>query len=109
LTCHTSGTHSIIYRVKLPAPDAGSKAVFMAEFELIYTIVNSPPGSTSFIRAFDLSRRLLVLSYAECVVVIRWPNQTLDDSDSVEARMTLSMQSDDLEELVRIQVSAVLI
>jgi hypothetical protein len=102
LTCHSSGTRSIIYRVKVPSPDTCPSARSQAEFELVYTIDNPPHGSTSFIRAFDLVQRLVVLSYADCVVVVRWPDQTLGGSDSLEARMTLSMESDDLEELVRI-------
>jgi hypothetical protein len=76
-----------------------------AEFELIYIIANPRLDSTSFIRALDLSRRLVILSYADRVVVVRWPNQTLDSSNSSEARLTLSMQSDDLEELVSTQLS----
>ena len=44
-----------------------------------------------------------MLSNADRVVVIRWPDpsQLLDDPSSSEARLTLSMQSEDLEELVR--------
>lgn len=103
--CYTSGTRSMIYRVKLPSPNASLNVRSLAEFELIYTIVNPQLGSTNFIRAFDYARRLVVLSYADRVVIIRWPDRTLDGSDSSEARMTLSMQSDDLEELVRTQVS----
>lgn len=93
------GTRSMIYRVKLPSPNASLNVRSLAEFELIYTIVNPQLGSTNFIRAFDYARRLVVLSYADRVVIIRWPDRTLDGSDSSEARMTLSMQSDDLEEL----------
>jgi hypothetical protein len=95
----------MIYRVMLTSPDTGQSVRSQVEFELVYTIINPPLVLASFIRAFDLTQRLVVLSYADRVTVLRWPEQSLDVSGSSEERMTLSMQTDDLEELVRTRVS----
>jgi hypothetical protein len=91
----------MIYRVMLTSPDTGRSVRSQVEFELVYTIINPPLVSASFIRALDPTRRLVVLSYADRVTVLRWPDQSPNVSSTSEERITLSMQNDDLEELVR--------
>ena len=100
------GSHSIIYHVKLLntglSHDTGLSKRLPVQFKLIYTINNPAQESMSIIRAFDIVQRLVVLFNADHVMVIRWPDpsQLLNDPSSLEAMLTLSMQSEDLEELV---------